>query len=232
MIEIVFLEEEEGPIEIAPDSRFNRLSSLGKTPDWLFCITAIALAAIGFASRRRRTSSEFFPDEPVGLSSRDLQIQDFEVMQARFFSSKGAPLVLPVLQSNLPPCSPEDKKRIEEVLSILDENSSVSIVSKVSRLDELESELDPVHPLVFLLVIFSDRALKDKVRRIFDNFFKITHQVGFLRGVEKGFGNKKMVELDPYLEAWAIRLNTTKSRVRPLIQRKDWRGLVLHLLQV
>lgn len=232
MIELSFLEEGSS-LEPSSDSPFEER----KSPSWLFCLSSLALLAIAAASSRRRKSldlpaplMEVYVESGPSSPPKGMQKEKIASVRAKVFLSKesSAPSLPPeALLGN-----EEERRNIAEVLSILDENDMFSIVSQRSRLGELEQELASVHPLTFLLVIFSDPKLKGIINRVFNDFTKTVHQIGFLKGVEKGLGSREIAELDPYLDFCAELLNTTKGQIRSFILQKDWRGLVLHLLQV
>lgn len=204
-------------------SLYDRFSNLGKFSPSLHVITALGLGCLMLLADRNSQADLPPPIEtPRAPKKRRVFHLPTEASFVSVHSSSSA--------SSRPTCSEKEKEMIAEIVNILYDYNMASIVFQQGRLDTLKEQISGVHSLAFLETIFSNEDLKDKVKFLFENSSKILHRNGFMGGVTQGMGSYQLEELDPYLRDWALSCGTTEEAVRPLIEKKNWEGLIQHLL--
>jgi hypothetical protein len=126
------------------------------------------------------------------------------------------------------PCTDEDRGKIYELITALAENGKISLLFKQGKLKALGSEIEYIHPLKFLGVIFSNPQLKQFMREIFSDYFKRT---GFLDGLGPSMMREyEKGKLFPYLAEFSRDVGVPEHELRPFIQALDWEGLVRYLI--
>lgn len=213
-------------------SNFEYLSNLGRISPWLLiALTGAAIAAEALLAKKRAkplgVHREEKPLEPTHPNARESRGKEPRMSLSQVCSQVKKSACYEDL-----PCSSKERSTIEKILTILDTDSALSIIPKISLLRALENQIDHLHPLKFLGIIFSEEKLKQKVNRIFQDQFKGFHQQGFLMGIEKGMGRYSVAELNPYLDGWARSIGATREEVAPLIQSQEWGRLVRHCLNL
>lgn len=221
----------EAPEEIEYEDCIERLHNLGKSPPWLLAVTASIMGGGIFYTRKRPkklnsisfVQSENEPAAPnLPLFSHHLSSPLHNRTKIENSHSSHRSFA----------CLTEQEQIITKIINILDQHSGFGLLSGgwVGHLRKLEEEIDDVPALNFLWTVFSNRDLREKVQRIFDDAWKIGHQQGFLAGIDKGMRRYFPSQLELDLDSWARSLRTTKAAVKPFIQSSDWKGLVVHLL--
>ncbi len=219
----------EIPEEVEFEYNYERLHSLGKSSPWLLAAAACIMGT-GVCCTRKQTKKinsttivqvESEPAEPDSLSSSQTRRSPLTINSSRVSHQAFA-------------CLPQHQQKIREIINILDTNSAFGLVTGgwIGHLRKLENEIDDVPALSFLWTIFSNDELKNKVQRIFNDAWKIGHREGFLIGIDKGMKRYSSVKLEQDLEPWARSLKTTREAANRFIEKKDWNGLVYHLLSV
>lgn len=127
------------------------------------------------------------------------------------------------------PCSEQDQAMIYEIISTVAENGKLTLLLKQSHLKFLGAQVNHVHPLKFLSVIFSHPFLKACMPELFNDYFKRAEFMGGLgpnleREAEKG-------KLERYLTDFATDLSVNPEGIRPFFILRDWEGLVRYLMQ-
>jgi hypothetical protein len=126
-------------------------------------------------------------------------------------------------------CTDQDRMNIHELITILAENGKLSLLVKQSYVKNLGAQVNHVHPLKFLGVIFSNPALKMAMTDIFDDYFK---RSGFMDGLGGSLSREAdKGQLDPFLEDFAAEVKVPVGELRKFIQSRDWENLVRFLMQ-
>lgn len=128
------------------------------------------------------------------------------------------------------PCSEQDRAIITEIINTVAETGKLALLLEQSRLKFLGAQVNHVHPLKFLSVIFSNPTLKNGMPKLFNDYFKRVEFMGGLgpnleREAEKG-------KLERYLVDFANDISVNPDAIRPFFVLRDWEGLVRYLMQV
>lgn len=126
----------------------------------------------------------------------------------------------------VPPVTKEDFAKIERIITVIHDNGLLQLPFYYHELNSLGNEIDPLHPFQFLGAIFGSPKLGPLMPALFEDFFK---RNGFLQGVEKGM-TRDFHRLEPVLASFAKKVHTTPEALRPYIQKRDWDGMVRHLI--
>lgn len=126
-------------------------------------------------------------------------------------------------------CTEQDKSNIYEIIITLSENGKLSLLLKQGYLKQLGAQINHVHPLKFLVAIFSNPRLKFSMYDIFDDFFK---RNGFMDGLgpslEKEADRNRLML---YLNDFAADVAVPPENIRPYFITRDWENLVRYLMQ-
>lgn len=126
------------------------------------------------------------------------------------------------------PCSEEDAMIIHHIIRTISEKGKWWLMKHRSEMNALGDSINHVHPLKFLETIFSDDLLKERMKDVFDDYFK---KNGFMEGVNRGLTARSNVgELDAYLDDFAKSVRKKKEEIKPYFDNQDWEGLVRHLI--
>ncbi len=126
------------------------------------------------------------------------------------------------------PCSEEDAMTIHHIIRTISEKGKWWLMKHRSEMNALGDSINHVHPLKFLETIFSDELLKERMKDVFDDYFK---KNGFMEGVNRGLTARSNVgELDAYIQDFANSVNAKKEDIQPYFDSQDWEGLVRHLI--
>lgn len=137
------------------------------------------------------------------------------------------------VSSSLPPCSNEEKGKIEDLITVMGkygagEMSHWTFATYTFRFLNYEQELDPIHPFQFLGIIFSSPALKKHMKAIFSSkFLKSKFMNGLSQKMEREQANKNLM---PLLPSFAQIVGISEAELIPYIQAHAWENLVLHLI--
>lgn len=128
-----------------------------------------------------------------------------------------------------------DAETIYEIIDTLGSSGLWKLYKIEDDMVELGTQIQHVHPLKFLEVVFTDPHLKDCMVKTEDSFFKWR---GFMKGSGKspGFIAKCEREYDkdnfaPYIDDFCKAVKADPEQVRDLIERKKWETLIRILLK-
>jgi hypothetical protein len=160
------------------------------------------------------------------------------ILLAIFIALSGEPLAASIIKK--PPtktgdaaykdliCTDEDKSIIYNIISTIAETSKISLLFKQSQLKELGAQIDHVHPLKFLGVIFSDDYLKSCMFLIERDSFKWS---GFMDGLAPSLtSHQQSAKLEQYFKDFAAQVKVPVEGMVPFFQNMDWYGLVDYLI--
>ncbi len=125
-------------------------------------------------------------------------------------------------------CTEQDLIKIHELIKTMAENGKFSLLFMQTYLRQLGTQVNHVHPLKFLGVVFANPDLRIGMKEIFRDSFK---RAGFLDGLapclslemEKG----KLVQ---YIEDFSNEVGASADGIRPYFQASDWEALLRHLI--
>ncbi|HSX10748.1 MAG TPA: hypothetical protein VLF94_03410 [Chlamydiales bacterium] len=126
-------------------------------------------------------------------------------------------------------CTDEHKACIREIISSMAETSLVGLYFKETHLKALGDQINEVHPLKFLSVIFTDPYLKTCMTVIWDSNIKRGH---FLEGLG-GHLDRELAKgkLYSHLEAFGQDVGVPHEQMRPYFDARDWENFVVFLMQ-
>ena len=132
-------------------------------------------------------------------------------------------------------CTEIDKKNIAYIFSTMAEYGKLKLLfSYKSELKQRGAEINHVHPLKLLGVIFSDSYLKQCMNQIYTDYFKWD---GFLNG--EGDGLIQSLErhacqgkIDPYLNDFAKEVGADSEMLKGYAKSSDWENMVRYLLKI
>lgn len=132
------------------------------------------------------------------------------------------------LNEEIPPCTDKDRENIQFILLQLGTKNPLQLGFIGKDLRRRGDAIKHLHPFTFLTVIFSDNELKKHVRTVINKMF-----VGdeFLKGIQENMQrelDKKNIE--PHIENFAQKVQVSADAVRPLIQNREWKQLLEHLI--
>ncbi|EKE08696.1 MAG: hypothetical protein ACD_17C00043G0004 [uncultured bacterium] len=126
-------------------------------------------------------------------------------------------------------CSEQDRANIHIIIATMAEKGKLALLFQQSALREIGAQINHVHPLKFLAVIFKEPYLKSCMSYIWDDYFK---RNGFLDGLGPSlFREAEKGKLDLYLEPFAKEIGLQKEDLKPYTDVHDWENLVLYLIQ-
>lgn len=126
----------------------------------------------------------------------------------------------------------EEKSLIGELITTLDQANFWTLGFAAPRLIKIGNQIDHLHPLTFMRVAIGDPVLRDRLTRIFQDSIKRT---AFLNGNGAGgFGHRldeesKRGNLEPYINQFAQSLRIPHEGIQPLMQKRAWGDLFVHL---
>lgn len=126
-------------------------------------------------------------------------------------------------------CTEQDRANIHEIISTVAEKNKLSLLFQQNYLREKGAQINHVHPLRFLGVIFSDPHLKTCMFYIWDDYFKRNSFMADLaaaltREADKG-------KLHPYLSDFAKEIRLPPEALKSYFDSREWENFVLFLIQ-
>lgn len=121
--------------------------------------------------------------------------------------------------------TPEEKCDIHYVVTSLANKSLISIALMKGSLESAGDRIDHVHPLRFLMTIFTDEELKVGIRNIRGRGWIWNAFISSIKdtlSTEDGLGNLK----DEYICHFAQVVGIDYNRIYPFIVAQDWDGFV------
>ena len=132
-------------------------------------------------------------------------------------------------------CTEADRENIAYIISTMAENGKLKLLfSYKSELKQRGAEINHVHPLRLLGVVFSDPYLKECMDRIYDDYFKWD---GFLNGEGDGLiqslqRHASQGRIEVYLNDFAKQVGADPEIVKGYAKSSDWENLVRYLLKI
>jgi len=127
-------------------------------------------------------------------------------------------------------CSEEDKANIRELFTAMGEKGYLALLSDRTHMRLLGSQINHVHPLKLLSVLFTDQNLTQCVTIIMDDRLK---RAGFFEGHSgsNGLASSLSRESDkgkvfPFLNDFAKDIDVPVEELKPFCEKRDWEGLV------
>ncbi len=125
-------------------------------------------------------------------------------------------------------CTEQDKLTITEIITAIGENGKLGLLFMQGYLRTLGVQVDHVHPLKFLAIVFSNMQLKIYMNDLFKDYFK---RNGFMEGLAPNMTREQEKgKLQQYIPHFAKELNLPSEMLRPYFQSSDWEGLVQYLI--
>jgi hypothetical protein len=126
------------------------------------------------------------------------------------------------------PLSHEEQKIIAKIISTIGSKNEILLLLEKRSLERKGKEIEHVHPLRFLSVIFTDRELKAYFRSIRKSHFKWGHLLdGLSRRLEEEADRDNLLR---YLPAFSQLLEVNLDVLRVLAHNRDWEAFVTYLL--
>lgn len=125
-------------------------------------------------------------------------------------------------------CTDADHANIYEIITTLANNGKISLLLKQNHLNQLGAQINHVHPLKFLGVVFADPTMKAGMYYVFDDYFK---RNGFLDGLGPSLDREMQKgKLAQYINDFAAYVNVPAENIIGYFEAMDWEGLVRHLI--
>jgi len=126
------------------------------------------------------------------------------------------------------PITEEEKEKIGKIFITMSENNVFQLLFERKYLQRLGKEINHVHPMRFLGTAFSDRRITSAIRNIKRSMFKWD---GFIDGFAERLNEEYMANnINQYVDGLAEALRVDKNRMQALINKKDFEGLVIYLM--
>jgi len=126
-------------------------------------------------------------------------------------------------------CSEQDRANIHEIISTMGEKGKLGLLFQQNHLREVGAQINHVHPLKFLAVVFKDPHLKSCMFYIWDDYFK---RNGFLDGLGPSLTREAdKGKLMMYLSDFAEDIGSSVEALKSYVNARDWENLVLFLIQ-
>jgi hypothetical protein len=134
-----------------------------------------------------------------------------------------------LLYKDLPGSSQEDQDRIIELFTTMGSHGKVSLLMKYKKhLEKIGKEIDHVHPLKLLGIIFSKPEMKPHMRNVYNDYFKFKN---FIEGFGPGMNNELLKNnLLKYIDDFAADVKVCPEYIMPYFNKKDWTGLIKYLI--
>lgn len=121
--------------------------------------------------------------------------------------------------------SPEERNDIRYIVTFLADRSLVVIAAHRSNLEEAGDRIDHIHPLKFLMTVFTDEELKVGIRRIRGRGWIWNDFIGGIKAsliTEAGMGNVNTNQAGDFARAVGVNVDL----IAPALQRQDWEEFV------
>lgn len=125
--------------------------------------------------------------------------------------------------------SGDERGKIHRLIDKLGNESLYHLLLKKREMERLGDEIDHVHPMRFLGVIFSNGHLKKSMKGVYDSSFKWNR---FISGLSKKLKrNKRNGNVFQYSEGLAADTGKDAGEIRKKLNQEDWSGLVKYLMR-
>jgi len=121
--------------------------------------------------------------------------------------------------------TPEEKSHIRFIVTTLANKSLIAIALAKSELEEAGDRIDHIHPLRFLMTVFSDEELKVGIRNIRGKGWIWNHFLGGLKdtlSTESQIGNMKV----EYIANFSHIVKINPAVITPAISLQKWDDFV------
>ncbi len=123
------------------------------------------------------------------------------------------------------PLSKSEQKDIAYIVTTLGNASITSIAGAKSSLKKAGDRIEMVHPMQFLLYVFSDEKLKAAMHNLQDRTSWIRNE--FFNGIIRSFDEEAARNnLSNHIDDFATRLNLDYGLIASLITEKRWKDLI------
>ncbi|MBA2728987.1 MAG: hypothetical protein H0U49_12550 [Parachlamydiaceae bacterium] len=120
------------------------------------------------------------------------------------------------------PLTKSEQKDIAYIVTTLGNASLSSIAGAKSSLKKAGDRIETVHPMQFLLYVFTDEKLKAAMHNLQDRTSWIRN--GFFDGIFRSFDEEaSRNNLNSHIEDFATRLNLEYAVLYPLVNEKRWK---------
>jgi len=126
------------------------------------------------------------------------------------------------------PVTPQDRADISEIVKTLANSSLVRIKGSESSLKRAGDRIDPIHPLQFLTVVFTDEELKVCMRNLQGRSWVWKR---FLDGITETLAAENAVNnVMPYAQDFANHINLNIHVFLPVLQSGKWEKFINTLI--
>lgn len=158
------------------------------------------------------------------------------LLEPYFFNSKNfvGVIKIPPAQerktyAELPGNNSEDQRKIIELFTIMGSHGKMDLLINYKKhLEKLGKEIEHVHPLKLLGIIFSKPQMKQYLDNIYNDYFKWK---SFIEGLEPNMNHEYLKNnMMQHIDDFAKEVNVPKENLLPFFQKRDWKGLVKFLI--
>jgi hypothetical protein len=132
------------------------------------------------------------------------------------------------------PCSLEDAKKINRLITVMGENGKLALLMKYQKeLRQIGRDIDHVHPLKLVEIIMTQTdpngtPLKKHLKSIHSDYFKWSN---FLDGVGNALSAQfKQGRVSIYLNDFAKAVGVAPESIQNYFQAQEWENLLIYLM--
>jgi hypothetical protein len=129
----------------------------------------------------------------------------------------------------LPGSDPKDQAKIIELFSIMGSHGKVDLLMNYKKhLEKLGKEIEHVHPIKLLGVIFSNPNMKQYMDNIFSDYFKWKYFIdGFTTSMKHEISKNNLYQ---YVNDFVQDVKADPKMIDIFFKKKDWKGLINYLI--
>lgn len=129
------------------------------------------------------------------------------------------------------PVTKEEKKDISFIITYLADKSLISLLRHKSSLEDAGSRIDHVHPLRFLMCVFTDEELKDGIKSIYKRGGWVWSDfIGGLKNSLKDEFQRNNLR-DDQISHFAATISMDNKEMVNLAHKNKWTDFVIHLIK-
>ncbi len=181
-------------------------------------IPSLLMGEIAFVTTERGESFVV----PFNEKNSEIALNDYEMKK------HGQPLQHP--RNYASEVSQSERSDIHYIMTTLANNSLISIAFHRSSLESAGDRIDHLHPLRFLMTVFTDEEMKVCMRNIRGRGWIWGDFVGGMKEslhAEANLGNMKK----EFVDEFAKKIEVNPALLYPHIEKRDWDELVETLIQ-
>jgi hypothetical protein len=126
------------------------------------------------------------------------------------------------------PITHEEERIIHRIITTMADKNILLLALDRKKLERKGKEIEHVHPMRFLGVIFASSHLRHSMHAIRKSGFKWD---GFMGGLARRMKEESLRHnLTPYIPGFSEHVRADPEKVASYIHRRDWEGLVRYLL--